>query len=81
MTTIVLIRKNNELLVAGDGHVSMGNTVINSTAAKFRKSDKRNVIAGVAGSTADALTACDRLEGRLEGHTGVLSRGSVELAE
>ena len=56
MTTIVLIRKNNEVVVAGDGQVSMGNTVIKSTAAKVRKIEKRNVIAGFAGSTADALT-------------------------
>ena len=50
MTTIVLIRKNNEVVVAGDGQVSMGNTVIKSTAAKVRKIEKRNVIAGFAGS-------------------------------
>ena len=66
MTTIVLIRKNNELVVAGDGQVSMGNTVIKSTAAKVRKIEKRNVIAGFAGSTADALTLFERLEGKLE---------------
>ena len=59
MTTIVLIRKNNEVVVAGDGQVSMGNTVIKSTAAKVRKIEKRNVIAGFAGSTADALTPTD----------------------
>ena len=62
MTTIVLIRKNNEVVVAGDGQVSMGNTVIKSTAAKVRKIEKRNVIAGFAGSTADALTLFERLE-------------------
>ena len=56
MTTIVLVRKNNEVVVAGDGQVSMGNTVINKTANKVRKIEKRNVIAGFAGSTADALT-------------------------
>ena len=81
MTTIVLIRKNNELVVAGDGQVSMGNTVINSTAAKFRKSDKRNVIAGFAGSTADALTLFERLEAKLEKHAGNLTRAAVELAK
>ena len=52
----MLIRKNNEVVVAGDGQVSMGNTVIKSTAEKVRKIEKRNVIAGFAGSTADALT-------------------------
>ncbi len=53
MTTIVLVRKNNEVVVASDGQVSMGNTVIKSTANKVRKIEKRNVIAGFAGSTAD----------------------------
>ena len=56
MTTIVLIRKNNEVIVASDGQVSMGNTIIKSTANKVRKIEKRNVIAGFAGSTADALS-------------------------
>ena len=56
MTTIVLVRKNNDVVVASDGQVSMGNTIIKSTATKVRKIEKRNVIAGFAGSTADALT-------------------------
>ena len=81
MTTIVLIRKNNEVVVAGDGQVSMGNTVIKSTAAKVRKIEKRNVIAGFAGSTADALTLFERLEAKLEKHGGNLSRAAVELAK
>ena len=81
MTTIVLIRKNNEVVVAGDGQVSMGNTVIKSTAAKVRKIEKRNVIAGFAGSTADALTLFERLESKLEKHAGNLSRAAVELAK
>ena len=81
MTTIVLIRKNNELVVAGDGQVSMGNTVIKSTAAKVRKIEKRNVIAGFAGSTADALTLFERLEAKLEKHAGNLPRAAVELAK
>ena len=55
-TTIVLIRKGKDVVVAGDGQVSLGNTVIKSTAKKVRKIDKRNVIAGFAGSTADAFT-------------------------
>ena len=81
MTTIVLIRKNNEVVVAGDGQVSMGNTVIKSTAAKVRKIEKRNVIAGFAGSTADALTLFERLEAKIEKHAGNLSRAAVELAK
>ena len=64
MTTIVLIRKNNEVVVAGDGQVSMGNTVIKKTANKVRKIEKRNVIAGFAGSTADALTLFERFKTR-----------------
>ena len=80
MTTIVLIRKNNEVVVAGDGQVSMGNTVIKSTAAKVRKIEKRNVIAGFAGSTADAFTLLERLEAKLEALPGQLARASVELA-
>ena len=81
MTTIVLVRKNNEVIVAGDGQVSMGNTVIKSTAKKVRKIEKRNVIAGFAGSTADALTLFERLESKLEKHAGNLSRAAVELAK
>ena len=62
MTTIALVRKNSEVVVASDGQVSMGNTVIKSTANKVREIEKRNVIAGFAGSTADALTLFERLE-------------------
>ena len=61
MTTIVLVRKDNNVVVASDGQVSMGNTVIKRTANKVRKIEKRNVIAGFAGSTADALTLFERL--------------------
>ena len=81
MTTIVLVRKNNEVVVAGDGQVSMGNTVVKSTASKVRKIEKRDVVAGFAGSTADALTLFERLEGKLEKHASNLSRAAVELAK
>ena len=80
-TTIVLIRKNNQVVVAGDGQVSLGNTVLKSTAKKVRKIEKRNVIAGFAGSTADALTLFERLEAKLEKHAGNLTRAAVELAK
>jgi len=80
-TTIVLIRKGNDVVVAGDGQVSLGNTVIKSTAKKVRKIEKRNVIAGFAGSTADALTLFERLEAKLEKHAGNLTRAAVELAK
>jgi ATP-dependent HslUV protease subunit HslV len=81
MTTIVLVRKNNEVVVAGDGQVSMGNTVVKSTASKIRKIEKRDVVAGFAGSTADALTLFERLEAKIEKHAGNLSRAAVELAK
>ena len=80
-TTIVLLRKNNETVVAGDGQVSLGNTVLKSNAKKVRKIDKRNVIAGFAGSTSDALTLFERLEAKLEKHAGNLPRAAVELAK
>ena len=81
MTTIVLVRKKNDVVVASDGQVSMGNTVIKSNAKKVRKIEKRNVIAGFAGSTADALTLFERLEAKLEKHAGNLTRAAVELAK
>ena len=81
MTTIVLVRKNNDVVVASDGQVSMGNTVIKSNANKVRKIEKRNVIAGFAGSPADALTLFERLEAKLEKHAGNLTRAAVELAK
>ena len=80
-TTIVLIRKGNDVVVAGDGQVSIGNTVMKSTAKKVRKIEKRDVIAGFAGSTADAFTLFERLEAKLEKHGGQLTRAAVELAK
>ena len=80
-TTIVRIRKNKDVVVAGDGQVSIGNTVMKSTAKKVRKIEKRNVIAGFAGSTADAFTLFERLESKLEKHGGQLTRAAVELAK
>ena len=74
-------KKKNDVVVASDGQVSMGNTVIKSNANKVRKIEKRNVIAGFAGSTADALTPFERLEAKLEKHAGNLTRAAVELAK
>ena len=74
-------RKDGQTIVAGDGQVSLGNTVLKSKAKKVRKIEKRNVIAGFAGSTADALTLFERLEAKLEKHAGNLSRAAVELAK
>jgi len=81
MTTIVLVRKNNEVVVAGDGQVSMGNTVVKSTASKVRKIEKRDVVAGFAGSTADAFALFERLEGKLDQYKNQLKRACVELAK
>jgi ATP-dependent HslUV protease subunit HslV len=83
-TTILLVRKGNDVVLAGDGQVSVGNTVMKSNARKLRrlsKGDGRDVIAGFAGSTADALTLFERLEGKLEKHPGQLARACVELAK
>ena len=80
-TTIILLRKNDETVVAGDGQVSLGNTVLKSKAKKVRKIESRGVIAGFAGSTADALTLFERLESKLEKHAGNLTRAAVELAK
>ncbi len=80
-TTIVLLRKNNQTVVGGDGQVSLGNTILKSKAKKVRKIEKRGVIAGFAGSTADALTLFERLEAKLEKHAGNLPRAAVELAK
>jgi len=80
-TTIVLVRKHKDVVVAGDGQVSFGNTIIKSTAKKVRKIENGNVIAGFAGSTADAFTLFERLEAKLEKHAGNLTRAAVELAK
>ena len=80
-TTIALIRKDGDVVIAGDGQVSIGNTVMKSTAKKVRKIEKRNIIAGFAGSTADAFTLFERLEPKLDKHGGQLTRAAVELAK
>lgn len=81
-TTILAIRKGNDILIAGDGQVSVGPTILKSNAKKVRRLGKANeVIAGFAGATADALTLFERLEGKLESHPGQLARACVELAK
>ena len=80
-TTIVLIRKGNEPIVAGDGQVSLGNTIMKSNATKVRRLANNKVIAGFAGATADAFTLFERLEGKLEKHQNQLTRACVELAK
>lgn len=81
-TTIVTIRKGNKVVVAGDGQVSLGQTVIKANAIKVRRLGKGGaVIAGFAGATADAFTLFERLEAKLEQYPGQLTRACVELAK
>jgi ATP-dependent HslUV protease subunit HslV len=80
-TTIVTVRKNGRVVIAGDGQVSLGQTVIKSTARKVRPLGKGGVIAGFAGATADAFTLLERLETKLEQYPGQLVRAAVELAK
>jgi len=82
MTTILAIRKGNDVVVAGDGQVSLGQTVMKSNAKKVRRIGKDgNIVVGFAGSTADAFTLFERLEAKLEAHPGQLTRACVELAK
>ena len=80
-TTILSVRKGAEVVVAGDGQVSFGQTVIKSNARKVRRLGNGNVIAGFAGATADAFTLFERLEAKLEKHPDQLLRACVELAK
>ncbi len=81
-TTIVGVKKNNKTVIAGDGQVTLGNAVLKSGARKVRKlGNSGKVIAGFAGSTADAFTLFERLESRLEKYPGQLVRACVELAK
>jgi ATP-dependent HslUV protease subunit HslV len=80
-TTIFSVRKGNRVVMAGDGQVSLGDTVVKGNARKVRRLQDGKVIAGFAGSTADAFTLLERLEGKLEKHTGQLMRAAVELAK
>lgn len=81
-TTILAVRKGNEVVVAGDGQVSMGSTVMKSNAKKVRRLGKDGqIITGFAGATADAFTLFERLEAKLEAHPGQLTRACVELAK
>ena len=80
-TTILSVRKNGQVLVAGDGQVTFGNTVIKGRANKVRRLSSGSVIAGFAGATADAFTLFERLEAKLEQHPQQLTRACVELAK
>ena len=80
-TTILTVRKGGKVVIAGDGQVSLGQTVIKHNAKKVRPLGKGGVIAGFAGSTADAFTLFERLEAKLEQYPGQLTRACVELAK
>jgi len=80
-TTILSVRRKGEVVIAGDGQVSFGQTVIKSNARKVRRLGSGNVIAGFAGATADAFTLFERLEAKLEKHPDQLLRACVELAK
>jgi ATP-dependent HslUV protease subunit HslV len=81
MTTIISVRKDGKVVMAGDGQVSLGQTVMKGNARKVRRIGKGEVIAGFAGATADAFTLLDRLERKLEQYPGQLMRAAVELAK
>jgi ATP-dependent HslUV protease subunit HslV len=80
-TTILTVRKAGQVVIAGDGQVSLGQTVIKANAKKVRSLGKGNVIGGFAGATADAFTLFERLEAKLEQHPDQLVRACVELAK
>jgi ATP-dependent HslUV protease subunit HslV len=80
-TTILAVRKRGEVVIAGDGQVSMGATIIKANARKVRRIGNGGVIAGFAGATADAFALFERLEAKLEQHPGQLTRACVEMAK
>jgi ATP-dependent HslUV protease subunit HslV len=81
MTTVVTARKGGRVAMGGDGQVSFGQTVIKASAKKVRRLYEGSVLAGFAGSTADAFTLFERFEGKLKEHNGQLLRAAVELAK
>lgn len=80
-TTIVSVRRGNQVVIGGDGQVTLGNTVMKGNAKKVRRLYKDKIIAGFAGGTADAFTLFERFEAKLELHRGHLVRAAVELAK
>jgi ATP-dependent HslUV protease subunit HslV len=80
-TTILCVRRGNDVAIGGDGQVTLGNIVMKGTARKVRKLYQNKVLCGFAGGTADAFTLLDRFEGKLEKHQGNLLRASVEMAK
>ncbi len=80
-TTVLAVRRDAKIVFAGDGQVSMGNTILKQTAKKIRRLYNDKVLAGFAGSTADALSLFSRFEAKLQEHHGNLARAAVELAK
>ena len=80
-TTILTVRKGGQVVIAGDGQVSLGQTVIKANAKKVRRLGRDDVIGGFAGATADAFTLFERLEAKIELYPGQLARAAVELAK
>ena len=80
-TTIIGVRRNNEVVVGGDGQVTLGNTIMKNNAKKVRRLYKDQVLAGFAGATADAFTLFEKFESKLEKYSGHLTRSAVELAK
>jgi len=80
-TTILCVRRDNKVVLAGDGQVTLGDSIIKQTAKKIRRLANDKVIAGFAGSTADALSLFERFDSKLQEHHGNLQRASVELAK
>lgn len=81
MTTILSVRRDDEVVMGGDGQVSLGNTVMKGNARKVRRLYDEKVIAGFAGATADAFTLFEKFEAHLQKHSGHLTRSAVELAK
>lgn len=80
-TTIVSVRRNGQVVVGGDGQVTLGNTIMKGNARKVRRLYSDKIIAGFAGGTADAFTLFERFEAKLETHQGNLVRAAVEMAK
>jgi ATP-dependent HslUV protease, peptidase subunit HslV len=80
-TTVLVVRRNGHVVVGGDGQVTMGNTVVKSTARKIRRLHDGKLVAGFAGSAADGITLFEKFEARLKEFGGNLTRAAVELAK
>lgn len=80
-TTILAVRRNGQVVIGGDGQVSLGNTIMKGNARKVRRLYHERVLAGFAGGTADAFTLFERFEAKLEKHQGHLTRAAVEMAK